>query len=122
VVEDHNDFKQEVRSKLDKLHMLVLQQGQPTPQLQEFPRTIESSSSPPIMTSRVNTTPIPDTVPAVVSDSSSIRDLQSQMMLLMTESFSKLSTAFVEGKSKSKTEWPKFHGDPKKFGHGILVL
>jgi hypothetical protein len=122
VVEDHNDFKQEVRSKLDELHMLVLQQGQPTPQLQEFPRTIESSSSPPIMTSRVNTTPIPDTVPAVVSDSSSIRDLQSQMMLLMTESFSKLSTAFVEGKSKSKTEWPKFHGDPKKFGHGILVL
>jgi len=33
----------------------------------------------------------------------------------MTESFSKLSTAFSEGKNETKSEWPKFSRDRKKF-------
>jgi hypothetical protein len=37
------------------------------------------------------------------------------MILMMTESFSKLSTAFSESKGDTKTEWPKFNGDTKKF-------
>ncbi len=37
-------------------------------------------------------------------------DVQQQMMLMMTESFSKLSAAFSEGKNEPKTDWPKSHG------------
>ncbi len=36
------------------------------------------------------------------------------MMLMLTESFSKLSTVLVD-KFVSKTDWPKFSGDPRKF-------
>jgi hypothetical protein len=37
------------------------------------------------------------------------------MMLMMTESFLKLSTAFSESKNDTKSNWPKFSGDSKKF-------
>jgi hypothetical protein len=37
------------------------------------------------------------------------------MMLLLADSFSKLSTALGEKGLDSKTEWPKFAGDSKKF-------
>jgi len=44
------------------------------------------------------------------------------MMLLMTESFSKLSTAFSEGKHETKSEWPKFNGDAKRFRSWYLGI
>jgi len=44
------------------------------------------------------------------------------MMLLMTESFSKLSTAFSEGKHETKSEWPKHNGDAKRFRSWYLGI
>jgi hypothetical protein len=41
-------------------------------------------------------------------------DIQSQMMAMLSDSFSKISTALSE-KSESKTDWPKISGDVKKF-------
>jgi hypothetical protein len=45
----------------------------------------------------------------------SISDPQTQMILLLAYSFSKLSTALGEKGLESKTEWPCFAGDSKKF-------
>ena len=50
------------------------------------------------------------------------QDMHAQMMLMMTESFSKLSTAFAESKSDLKSEWPKFSGDSKKFRSWYLGI
>jgi hypothetical protein len=39
----------------------------------------------------------------------------NQIMLLLTDSFAKLSTIIGDKNTESKMEWPKFGGDPKKF-------
>jgi len=44
-----------------------------------------------------------------------LSDLQSQMMQMLTDSFSKLSTVLSEKKEDTKSEWPKFSGESKKF-------
>jgi hypothetical protein len=44
------------------------------------------------------------------------------MLLLLTESFSKLSTALTEKSSDSKADWPKFSGDSKKFRLWYLAI
>jgi len=58
--------------------------------------------------------------PSVPSNSSSNppQDLHSQMLSLLTETFSKLTT----GASESKSEWPKFNGDSKKFRAWYLAI
>jgi hypothetical protein len=43
------------------------------------------------------------------------------MMLMLTESFSKLSNVLVD-KPESKNEWPKYSGDPKKFRAWYLSI
>lgn len=48
------------------------------------------------------------------SSSSSHLDFQAQMMLILNETFSKLSMVIIDSKSM-KTDWPKFSGDLKKF-------
>jgi len=52
---------------------------------------------------------------------SSLPDLQSQMLLMLTESFAKLSTAITD-KMDPKSEWPKFSGDIKKFRSWYLAI
>jgi hypothetical protein len=48
--------------------------------------------------------------------SMSSQDAQTRMMLMLTESFSKLSTVLVDHKTQdTKSDWPKFAGDAKKF-------
>jgi hypothetical protein len=48
--------------------------------------------------------------------SSSSMNFQNQMMAMLNETFSKLSTVLVDSKAlDSKSDWPKFSGDPKKF-------
>jgi hypothetical protein len=43
------------------------------------------------------------------------------MMLLLTDSFKKLSSALTD-KSDFKSEWPKFGGDMKKFHSWYLAI
>ena len=54
--------------------------------------------------------------------SSSSNDLHSQMMLLLSDSFEKLSTALSDQKPDSKVEWHKFSGDSKKFRSWYLGI
>jgi hypothetical protein len=44
------------------------------------------------------------------------------MLLLLNETFSKLSTVIMDMKSESKAEWPKFSGDTKKLRSWYLAI
>jgi hypothetical protein len=51
-------------------------------------------------------------------------DTQNQVMMMLAESFSKLSTLMVQDKSTNdlKYEWPKFLGDTKSFKAWYLAI
>jgi len=65
----------------------------------------------------------PDMQSSGVSSTSPPGDFQTQMLLMLNETFSKLSTALTDNKSAdTKSEWPKFSGDPKKFRTWYLAI
>jgi hypothetical protein len=49
-------------------------------------------------------------------------DVQAQLMLALTESFSKMTTIMTERSSDTKSDWPKFSGDTKKFKSWYLSI
>jgi hypothetical protein len=104
-----NQFKEEVRQELDTFrNMLLTQQGiSSSPVVTNSPPVVSDPSTSTSASTQVSTSP------TVASNSST--DLQAQMMLLLSESFSKLSTALGDQKQDTKTEWHKFSGDGKKF-------
>jgi hypothetical protein len=57
-----------------------------------------------------------------VLESSSSSDVQTKMMMMLTETFSKLSMVFVDKTSDTKSDWPKFSGDPKNFRAWYLAI
>ncbi len=107
-------FQQEVRSELDEFRSIIAQQ-------QQWIQSHSDTNPVPIQNVS-NSVSIPSPVTSSVTPSSTTpatsvvgQDLQAQMLLLITESFSKLSTALSDNKSDSKTDWHKFSGDSKKF-------
>jgi hypothetical protein len=56
---------------------------------------------------------------AILSASVSSTD---QVLLLLTDSFSKMANALPEKQLDSKTEWPKFSGDGKKIRSWYLAI
>jgi len=58
-----------------------------------------------------------------LSNSGTSIDFQAQMFLMLNETFSKLSTVLTETKTaETKSEWPKFLGDSKKFRTWYLAI
>jgi hypothetical protein len=108
VVATTASFKQEIRSKLDDLRALV----------DELKASSLTSSSPvhssQHQVSSVQVTSTPDPVVSTVQSMGTHLDQQSQMMQLFAASVAKLLTALSK-KSESKSDWPKFSGDYKKF-------
>lgn len=88
--------------------MLVAQQGSPSHSV--VGQSLPVVSVPSISTNSLTQGPTPQSK----ADYSSA-DLQTQMMLLVSESFTKLSTALGEQKEYTKADWHKFSGDCKKF-------
>jgi len=83
---------------------------------------LNSVSQDPSSTPNQSTSPpVPQGLSSSVASSSST-DMQTQMMYLLTESFSKLSTALLDKSSDTKSEWPKFSGDSKKFRSWYLAI
>jgi len=73
-------------------------------------------------TSNILRTPLSSGLPATPPPPSSQESL-NQMMVLLNETFSKLSTVMSEQKSSEpKADWPKFSGDTKKFRHWYLAI
>jgi hypothetical protein len=72
------------------------------------------TQSPPVTVASLSPpSPVMSTSPTVLT--SPVSDFQSQLLLTLTESFGKLSSALTDQKQDSKAEWPKFSGDLKRF-------
>jgi len=120
LVQDNTTFKQEVHEELDEIRQILCQRNvanlSSSPTLHTVPNLpLNSVSQDPSSTPNQSTSPpVPQGLSSSVASSSST-DMQTQMMYLLTESFSKLSAALLDKSSDTKSEWPKFSGDSKKF-------
>jgi len=128
LTQDHEAFKQQSRAALLSL------QSSPLPSnLPSASTTTTSSSSAgggfplcvnPGLTS---TSPIPVLSPhtshTVVTSVSASNDVfQAQMMQMLNDMFSKLSTVLQDAKNATKSEWPKFLGEVSKFKDWYLAI
>jgi hypothetical protein len=106
LVQENEDFKTNVKAKIDDLRCLILSNQNVTPLL-NTPSPSSNASCPSNVTISASSHG-PSMAPPIPSDP------QSQMMALMVESFTNLSKALSDKSTDSKAEWPKFAGDPKK--------
>jgi hypothetical protein len=123
VVQAHDKFKQEVHDELDELQALIAQQGSASRPwvVRNTSSSIEASSSP----SSVLPTATPSLNGTTTSSSSALHsttipltsgvDLQTQMLTMLTDSFFKLYSVILDKNTDTKSDWPKFSGDTKKF-------
>jgi hypothetical protein len=113
VIQEMDTFKQQVREEIDML------QNNLSPALGSSGSnsnnvTLSVPSSPQAQSNSLPSTFLVNSTAG--SNLSSPQDFQTQMMQMMTDTLSKLSTVVVEGKSTyTKMDWPKFSGDPKTF-------
>jgi hypothetical protein len=117
--QDNNDFRQNVSTKMDTLWNLITQKTS-FPSLQSNDVITPVSSPSPVLSSS-SSSPAP--IPLSTGVGTLSEDFQVQMMKLLNETFSKLSTAIGDNKSMDvKTDWPKFSGDSKKFRAWHLAI
>jgi len=132
ITQTNERFKQEVRDEIDQLRQLFLQtNGEVSNQAQS---TVHGSINSVLSTGSPsnNQDSSPDPIVTTSTPNSnfgigmSTTDVQSQMMLMLTESFAKLSNVLGEktqdSKTEVKSEWPKFSGDVKKFKSWYLLI
>jgi len=117
-------FHQEIRSEMDTLRNMVVRQSLPTAGVSQSTTSVlfasTSSSSPTVSmsstTSHGHVSPPPQ-VSSLISN-----DVQAQLLLTLTESFSKMSAVLTDRSSDTKTDWSKFSGDTKKFKSWYLSI
>jgi hypothetical protein len=120
VIDENTRFKQEMREELDEMRevladqkrLLGIQSSYSSP-------SIHSSDSPSAVAT--NTSSVPLSPSMAVSSALLDQDVQSQMLAMLTDSPSKLSSVLSE-KSDSKSDWPKFSGDTKMFCSWYLAI
>ena len=123
VVADTDKFKQDIHAKLLSIQTpgLLLSSPTPSPSLPNFPSgqggMISSSASSPSVVPSVASTTGSSSSPSPLSG-----DFQTQLLTMLNNTFSQLTTVINETKtnigdkgSVVKSEWPKFSGDTKKF-------
>jgi hypothetical protein len=115
VVQSNDAFKQEICREWQSIQNTTIPSTSSTiPNTTNVsPPSTAAAVSPQVISSLSTTTTIPN---------SSNNDFQSQMLLLLNETFSKLSTVIMDMKSESKAEWPKFSGDTKKLRSWYLAI
>jgi hypothetical protein len=122
IVQDNEDFKTEMNEEINELRCLI--QAQQTSMTSNVPVAGSSSSSLVQTSSSLPLGNVPNSPSPVLSMSQNMvsnslvpqaSDIHSQMMLMMAESFSKLSMVLVETEYDSKFDWPKFSGETKIF-------
>ncbi len=130
VATDHDAFKVEVRSEIESLRLLLGQSSSLNYNGTPFDQTHSSSFSAKSNSSNIPAVPSPTirygqpiTNSAASGLNNTSSDSQANLMLMMMEAFSKLSTAFTEAKTiEVKTEWPKFDGSKTKFHSWYLTI
>ncbi len=126
VIEDNETFKSDVRAELDGIRQL-LDSNQITSDPQRMP---SRSNSPPDVhhiSTRTNIqhhTPSSTSSPAVALSVSPVpgNDPQTNLMSLLTETFTKLTATLSDKKEEFKYEWLKFSGDQKKFRAWYMAI
>jgi len=123
--EENADFKKEIREELDDMRKVLADQ-QHLLNISSSSAQVNLPSPTPVVS--VSTPTVPSTpvgpvssVPQTSSVCGSGQDLQAQMMLMLTDSFTKLSSALLD-KPDVKSDWPKFAGDSKKFRSWYLAI
>jgi len=125
VVQDNETFQQSLRSEMDELRHLISSQTQPTCPPRPVPQASHTyaATNSTISDSNGASNQSSPTIPTMVVSPSALisTDPQANMLLLLAESFTKLTSALNE-KGNSKSDWPKFPGDQKKFRSWYLSV
>lgn len=136
VIQENEELKRTVRAELDQLKTLFVSSMQGL-LLKSETSTVRPSN--PIVSSSVPSVSIPSLgstnwsfsngVQGTNSSSTqiptlaSLSSVKSQVMLMLAESFSKLSSLLIVDKGmESKVEWPKFAGDSNLFKAWYLAI
>jgi len=121
IAQENETFKATIRAELDNMKTLFHdhQVSSHSTQVQSVVDSTSSTlpvSSPSVVISNQASSGSHTVAPTVSLD------FQTDMMRMLTESFSKLSTVLAEKKDDTKSDWPKFAGDPKKFRSWYLTI
>lgn len=120
VVQDNEVFKNDVRAELDGFRNL-LDQYNITSQPHHVPsRSASVVQSPSILNS--NLSPQATVSTATMSTIDATMDPQTKMLLMLMETFAKLSTTLSDKKDESKSDQPKFSGDQRKFRPWYMAI
>jgi hypothetical protein len=126
VVQENESFKQSMRSELDELHNLILSQSQPISPSRQATSVSSSSSKMNSGASSNNGSQSPPPISGIttiVSPSVLISsDPQANMLLMLAESFTKLTSVLSDKSDLKSSDWPKFSGDQKKFRAWCLSI
>jgi len=122
-------FKQEIRDEFEALRSFVTSPSSSVPPssgvllLDIRPSSSGVPSGFTIFPSVEASSPDLSNPSLTVSTSMNFQDVQTKMMLMLTESSSKLNTVLVDNKSQDmKSDWPKFSGGAKKFRTWYLSI
>jgi hypothetical protein len=119
---DQEDFKRETRHDIESIiagNLSVPVTSTTDPQV---PTPTTTSQPDPVLSSSSSNALLATTSSSTSSYSSSTADFQLQMMTMLTETFSKLSTVISDKGSESKGDWPKFSGETKTFRSWYLAI
>jgi hypothetical protein len=129
IIQDNEDFKRDVKQELENLKQCLMQPNVTSTFKMTPPSQSHVSSSPQsqgrphsVMSNNLSHDSSANVLPDVNVTAS--LDTQNQVMMMLAESFSKLSTLMVQDKSTNdlKYEWPKFLGDTKSFKAWYLAI
>jgi hypothetical protein len=117
ITQEHDEFKREIRNELLSLRNVGISTNPVPPVPVPIPSLPVVSNSSPSVPVDLPVSQGPNTTILTQGDA-----MQSQMLHLLNETFSKLSTVLLESKSESKTDWPKFSGETTKFRDWYLAI
>jgi hypothetical protein len=127
VLQANENFKRDVKLELENLRNLIgtpsntTQSSRPHPVKTNMPPD-QSGNGTVVSGPGSNHLPIPPVMQSVPQVNSTT-DSTQQVMLMLAESFSKLSTLMVQDKSSEpKYDWPIFAGDTKVFKAWYLAI
>jgi hypothetical protein len=130
-VDSNSKFKQEVQDELKEMPKVLADQKRLLGTLSSSsPVTASTASSPGINISpplnSSTSVSLPNVSPPLqasgISTTSVSQDMNAQILMLLSNSFSKLSSALPEKLESVKSDWPKFSGDQKKFRSWYLSI
>lgn len=121
-MEANDVIKEEVRGELQELRSLIRQYSS------QMNTTLNSNGSvPPQVPVSLSTSSANVTTPSIrpvlsVNITSNLSSSTDQVLLLFTNSFTKMANALTEKNTDSKAEWPKYSGDKKMFRSWYLAI